>query len=196
MIDSNLFQEEDDPDIKEDPTLNVDNLLANQLDRLHFTQRNAIFEEIHGVTSMAVEETPELLAESLVQLKTELDAMDEKTRNSYDIVSRQESNNYSQNFVNSNDFLLRFLRCELFDPRKAAVRLVSFFNFLKEVYGEDALQYFDGSMNFFTGSPEVYPGFRKGYTQMLPFRDRSGRKVIVMNSDSSLLEAFVRVSRE
>ena len=90
MIYSNLFQEEDDPDIKEDPTLNVDNLLANQLDRLHFTQRNAIFEEIHGVATMAVEETPELLANSLVQLKTELDAMDEKTRNSYDIISRHE----------------------------------------------------------------------------------------------------------
>ena len=50
----------------------ADNVLAKQFYSLPVNDRNAIHEEIHGVESMAREETPESIAESLRLLSIEL----------------------------------------------------------------------------------------------------------------------------
>lgn len=52
----------------------VDLLLAKELNQLSFRERNNINEEIHGVSSLyAIEETPQLISQSLEQLQFEVD---------------------------------------------------------------------------------------------------------------------------
>lgn len=51
----------------------VDVLLAKELNQLTFQQRNKIYEEIHGVSSLySVDETPELISRSIQQLQHEI----------------------------------------------------------------------------------------------------------------------------
>ena len=42
-------------------------------------------------------------------------------------------------YINTNEFRLRFLRCELFDVKKAAMRMVRFLNLGFDLYGESIL---------------------------------------------------------
>ena len=51
----------------------VDAMLAKEIDDLPFQERNDIYEEIHGVSNMAMKETPQLIEESLKRLSEELD---------------------------------------------------------------------------------------------------------------------------
>ena len=52
----------------------VDSMMAKEMDRLSFQERNEIYEEIHGVSTMATRETPTLIRDTLQQLNAELDA--------------------------------------------------------------------------------------------------------------------------
>ena len=47
----------------------VDNMLSKELNQLSVKDRNALVEEIHGVRSLAPEETPELIATRLMQFQ-------------------------------------------------------------------------------------------------------------------------------
>eukprot|EP00535_Pseudo-nitzschia_heimii_P007973 CAMPEP_0197177948 /NCGR_PEP_ID=MMETSP1423-20130617/3372_1 /TAXON_ID=476441 /ORGANISM="Pseudo-nitzschia heimii, Strain UNC1101" /LENGTH=661 /DNA_ID=CAMNT_0042627575 /DNA_START=57 /DNA_END=2042 /DNA_ORIENTATION=+ len=86
---------------------------------------------------------------------------------------------YCENHYAIDDpaFRLRFLRSELFDVRKAVVRYCNYLNFVQELWGSVALEReiilsdLDRSENAL---------FRKGYFQVLPFRDRSGRRIITL----------------
>ena len=52
----------------------VDSMMAKEMDRLSFQERNEIYEEIHGVSTMATRETPTLIRDTLQRLNAELDA--------------------------------------------------------------------------------------------------------------------------
>ena len=51
----------------------VDSMMAKEMDRLSFQERNEIYEEIHGVSTMATRETPTLIRDTLQRLNAELD---------------------------------------------------------------------------------------------------------------------------
>ena len=173
--------------------LNPEKMMAQELGLLERKHRDAIHEEIHGVSTMAIEETPELLETSLRNFQTELDRIDPGSRFAYDIISSQDSNPYSRQLVAGPAFRLRFLRSVLFRPREAAQRMVVWLQILNAVYGHEALLRFDASMDFFVGERDVQNAFRAGYFQTLPFRDRSGRKIFVMITDALKLDDTIRV---
>jgi hypothetical protein len=85
--------------------------------------------------------------------------------------------------VNEPGFRLRFLRTENFNAKKAAIRLMKFMNLMLEVFGAFALF-----------RPIVLTDFKRnevkilqtGWLQILPFRDRSGRKVFIWVGDAGL----------
>lgn len=161
-----------DDDLKDDPR-DVDTLLSNELMRLSMTDRNAIQEEIHGVRCLAPEETPQLLQSSLRQLALELD------RN----LPRELTRAYRQSqlvpttYVNTLGFRLRFLRCELFDVPKAARRMASFLNMAQDFFGDYALE---RPIRLSDMNKEELKYMRSGRVQWLPFRDRSGRRIVVI----------------
>ena len=156
-------------------TATADRIFAKALTDLSLNDRTAIEDEIHGVSCMAVEETPHLLEHSLIDFESELHKINPKP--AYDkaqqllLVSSRES---SCCYINERKFRLRFLRCELFNVKKAAERFIRYLDFVAEVYGEYALQRPIRMSDF---SHEEMSFLREGGWQLLPYRDRSGRRI-------------------
>ncbi len=206
----------------------ADDVLAKQFYSLPSQNRNDINEEIHGVRSMACEETPDLLDYSLRQLSSELQNLplhyrtiyhrasnpminipatrsndndnqsvdnlvknvDAETGDRMDVefFSEQEippaSSNTASCYVKSENFQLAFLRCELFDAKKAAMRMTKYLELVYDLYGEEALRRplrLDDLK-----SKEEIDVLKAGFQQLLPFRDRSGRRVLFVHGDFTL----------
>jgi hypothetical protein len=163
------FKIQDLPTLVAQDTANgqVDDILSNQLLQLSLQDRNAINEEIHGVQTFAPEETSEMLTEALENMDTEI----EKISNKDAFVRSQE---FPNTYVNSADFRLRFLRSDLFDVKKAAKKMVTFLDLMSELFGDFALKRQIQMSDF---SKEEMQVFRTGHLQLLPYRDRSGRRI-------------------
>lgn len=158
--------------------------LSRDFLKLGVQSREEISEEVHGVTCLAPEETPEMLSSSLARLSEELELIRVKPAfdRSQEIANNTFPGNTGRMYINTDDFRLRFLRCELFDAKKAAERFIAYLDLL---------------MGFWNGNEELFlrplrlKDFSKpemailkaGNFQLLPYRDRSGRRVfsVIMN---------------
>ncbi|KAG7344954.1 hypothetical protein IV203_032485 [Nitzschia inconspicua] len=162
-------------------TQQVDELLSQELNSLSFQDRSKILEEIHGVANLCPEETPEMMESSLKYMQHYLDNI--KHKPVYDQIC-------PFSYVHSRDFRLSFLRCELYDPKKAAERLVRFTEYMAEEYDmevlERPLQMSDLQTKSGKRGREVFDCFKSGHTQLLPFRDRSGRMIGVSNGNYAM----------
>eukprot|EP00536_Pseudo-nitzschia_multiseries_P002466 jgi/Psemu1/283735/fgenesh1_pg.33_\ len=186
----------------------LDDLIAQDFNKLSFHVRNAINEEMHGVTSLAPEETPKMVASALQQLELEIAAIPYKpafnssqqwngiasvgdgitidyTKKIHSYNKKSLATGRLSSYVNTLDFRMRFLRAELFDARKAAVRLIKFLEIVMEMYNGDQelLRRPIGLADLKTKQEKDF--LKLGNTQLLPFRDRSGRRVIAMVPDLS-----------
>eukprot|EP00536_Pseudo-nitzschia_multiseries_P016631 jgi/Psemu1/247639/estExt_Genewise1.C_11730016 len=174
---------------------------------LSVKDRNDIQEEIHGVKCLAVEETPELIEQSLKEIAIELDKIPDSKKQAFlqsknrplpsPEVSEQERileelhpelngprnhqphSTYSS-YIHGDEFRLRFLRCDCFDSAKAAMRLVNFLDLLLDLFGDYALRRPICLSDF---TKEELRHMRKGMIQLLPYRDRSGRRIVVFFPD-------------
>ena len=146
-----------------------DALLAYELNQLSFKERDMINEEIHGVGILDIypEETPQLLKDSLEKLSIELDSIQQKP--AYEI-----SQAFPNTYVNTDDFRLIFLRCEVFDAKKAAARIVAYLDLIHWCFDEKVLER-DICCDDFDEKATTF--LRKGYFQNLSSRDRSGRRI-------------------
>mmetsp|Transcript_12049 Transcript_12049/g.34535 ORF Transcript_12049/g.34535 Transcript_12049/m.34535 type:complete len:501 (-) Transcript_12049:187-1689(-) len=147
----------------------IDDILSKELLLLSLKDRNAINEEIHGVQTFAPEETPEMVADALRDMEIEINRIPDKT--AYD-----RSQEFPSTYVNSDDFRLRFLRSDLFEAEKSAKKMVTFLDILSELFGDFALRRQVQMSDF---SREEMQVFRAGRLQLLPYRDRSGRRIFV-----------------
>lgn len=206
----------------------ADNVLAKQFYSLPVNDRNAIHEEIHGVQSMAREETPESIAESLRLLSIELQKLprpfkliyeracaprkhtadmglnnNNRSGSQYWVESLHvPSNSYvsaqggypraetNSCYVKSQNFQLAFLRCEFFDARKAALRMAKYLELVVDLYGEEAL-FRPLRVDDFKTKEEIEV-MDVGFQQLLPFRDRFGRRVLFIHGDMNLPSASLR----
>lgn len=153
----------------------VNQRLSMSLMRLKVQDRNEIGEEIHGVRSLARDETPELLAGSLHKMNVEVERIVSSPRN--DKHAFETAQCLPKTFVNDRDFRLTFLRCELFDPIKAADRMITYTDYLLHLFGRRALM---EPLNTSFFDDKEAAALREGNIQLLPFRDRSGRRVLVV----------------
>ena len=170
-------------DVASDPAAKLDHLLSKELLELSVNDRNNLQEEIHGVRCLASEETPDLIEESLRRLAIELDeGVPISQKRGY---LRSQETVASRAYINGRDFRLMILRCELFDPRKAAERMARICNSLLDLFGEYALERPIKLSDFTNAELKV---FRKGRVQLLPFRDRSGRKIAVLFPGAEFLK--------
>lgn len=159
-------------------SLSISQLLSLELMKLSFTDRSAIDEEIHGVRCLAIEETPELIQKALHDFQTELDKMAPDQKPTYEkcrIMQHGEEGG-SCYALHDRNFRLRFLRAELFDAKKATLRFTRYLDFVQEYWGLSIAAKRLVRLSDF--SKEEIKVHRKGYFQTLPFRDRSGRRVI------------------
>ena len=149
-------------------------VVAEQLSRLSFDDRNAIQEEVHGISCLAPEETPEMRESALRLLSTELDKIQHESP-AYDECQRLYGD---ASYVNGTDFRLRFLRTERFDAERAAGRLTKFLDFMVEIFGSFVLRR-PVRLSDFTDE-EIRQFGARGDFQLLPFRDRSGRRIFAV----------------
>ena len=80
-------------------------------------------------------------------------------------------------YVNDPNVRLRFLRCECFDVPKAVDRFVNFLELACELYGDYAAERPIHIRDFASRQEEVV--LQNSRNQYLPFRDRSGRRVLI-----------------
>ena len=187
----------------------IDILLAKELNQLSFRERNDINEEIHGVSTLyAVEETPELISRSLEELRFEVAhnvpiyrrRAYERSQQIYQQQQQQwehphknaennknnnknKQHNNSAGYINNPDFLLLFLRRDLFDIRKAASRLANFMELVYELWGEIALTEKTWKSQAYL-DPFELKILRSGTLQCLQGRDRAGRRILANFADN------------
>eukprot|EP00531_Pseudo-nitzschia_arenysensis_P001711 CAMPEP_0116142328 /NCGR_PEP_ID=MMETSP0329-20121206/14850_1 /TAXON_ID=697910 /ORGANISM="Pseudo-nitzschia arenysensis, Strain B593" /LENGTH=524 /DNA_ID=CAMNT_0003637557 /DNA_START=271 /DNA_END=1845 /DNA_ORIENTATION=+ len=174
--------------LKMDPKL-VDTMLNHEMENLSFKDRNAIYEEIHGVVSLDREETPELIQQSLLEMNMEIDRIQHK----YVAYSKATKHSYNP-YAHGIDIRLRFLRCDLFCVEQAAKRMMLYFDLTQELFGDIALQRPIQLKDLGKMEMEM---IREGDAQPMPFRDRSGRRVMVAMNNFGLqypLEVRIRVT--
>merc|ERR1719162_737060 len=156
----------EDTKLPDQPKLETE-LLTKELMSLSLLDRNAIQEEIHGVQCLCPEETPTLVQDSLKALQAEL----ERTY-PHSVLAKLTPTSYLQ----TDEMRLQFLRNDLFDPIKAAKRMDIQLEALVDHFGPYALER-PIKLTDFTKDEMKY--VRKGYLQILPFRDRSGRRTSI-----------------
>lgn len=120
------------------------------------------------------ENSVEKLRESLALLSKALDDIRDKV--AYDEAQRMASEEGSVTFVNDDAFRLRFLRAEQFRPKKAAERMVKNLDLLYRYLGPKGLKR-PISMNDL--DEKSIAVMKTGSFQLLPSRDRSGRRIAV-----------------
>jgi len=94
-------------------------------------ERSRTYEELHGASD-CIDETPTLVENCLSQLDDELSRVAEKA--AYDMAEQQ-----NKAYVTDPKFRLMFLRAACFHPRKAAIRLVAFFEGKLRFFGRETL---------------------------------------------------------
>ena len=165
----------------------TDSLLSKELMRLSFKDRNNISEEVHGVRSLEVEENAYIRKDGLLKLQKELELLPPSEKNAF-----EKSQTLPVTYVNDPDFRLRFLRAELFDEKVAARRMASYLDLIHELFGIEVLKRPLSATDF--KSKEDKSCVRSGLVQLLPYRDRSGRRVAVILSDMMSYNHIMRVS--
>jgi hypothetical protein len=175
-------------------TYDIDTLLAKELNQMSFQQRELINEEIHGINVDqkyldVIEETPELLKESLCKLNEELETL-RPTASAFNRSQQLYGSNETDTYINIEEFRIMFLRCELFDCCKAANRMCAFIDLVHELYGDIALK----RRAYLTDLDDSFEGniIRAGDSQVLPGRDRSGRRIFFHHCFNSTDEYTVQ----
>jgi len=159
-----------------DPLALAEGILSKELNALSLEDRNSIQEEIHGVNCVAPEETPYLVEESLRKLASELDEIIPHSEK-WAYLQAQTQSEASKTYINDKNFRLKFLRCELFDAPKAAKRMARTCEWLLKLFGPYALERQIKLSDFSSAERKA---FRKGRSQILPYRDRIGRRVAII----------------
>jgi len=145
---------------------------ARELYEMNSDVREAVNYELHGVQSRAAPEDPSFLANALRLFQLELDTKIPLMKKRAHV---RAVGGLKSNYVRTPEFRLRFLRAERFDIHKAVVRYCKGLDYLSESFGEQALlrQLYLSDL-----SKDEERFLKKGLKQLLPSRDRFGRRLI------------------
>jgi hypothetical protein len=172
----------------EDLSKAIDGVLSKELKSLSIQQRTKVQEEVHGVTNLCPEENPVMIEKALTSLQQHLDDIPDKR--AYDQIS-------PLSYLHTREWRLKFLRCELYDCKMAAERLVRFTDYMHEEYDLEVLErpltLSDLESKCEPRGKEVMDCFKSGHSQLLPFRDRSGRRVFSTHFKAMSFDAEIRV---
>ncbi|KAL3917529.1 MAG: hypothetical protein SGILL_004668, partial [Bacillariaceae sp.] len=150
----------------------VDDILSREMQQLSFMTRSEINEEVHGVRCLSPEESEELRDKSIERLLQELKSLEAQGK----AKAYAQASSIPHSYIHTIKFQLKFLRAELYEPKKAAVRMAQFLDIMLEFFGPFALE---RPLQFADLKKQDIEVLRGGDVQPLPFRDRSGRRVVV-----------------
>eukprot|EP00533_Pseudo-nitzschia_delicatissima_P002068 CAMPEP_0116086738 /NCGR_PEP_ID=MMETSP0327-20121206/5009_1 /TAXON_ID=44447 /ORGANISM="Pseudo-nitzschia delicatissima, Strain B596" /LENGTH=487 /DNA_ID=CAMNT_0003577797 /DNA_START=127 /DNA_END=1586 /DNA_ORIENTATION=- len=167
----------------------VDVMMAKELNKLAFSSRENINEEIHGVCCLAPEETPEMLDVALQKLSEAVDKIPSADKQAYLQSQRLFPGN---SYVNDRNFPLMFLRCELFNVQRAAMRMVRHLDFVLEIFDNNK-KLLQRPIRLTDLGSRAMKLLRSGCLQLLPIRDSAGRRVFVVSTFKSEYEVVDRL---
>jgi hypothetical protein len=142
-------------------------MLAYDMNQLSVEEREKVFEDVHGVAPVRIDEPQEVIDASLYLLEKELANISSKA--AYDLASSM-----SKEYTSSNKIRLMFLRAESFDAYKAASRMVKFFDEKYKLFGAEKLT---KDIVLADLDPDDIAALENGFYQLLPEKDTAGRKV-------------------
>lgn len=118
------------------PQVGDGDILAQEMNALSVQERDRLYEEVHGISEGVIEETPELVAASLKEMREELARLTKRAK----IVRPVSRAFFLQPTLASDDnFHLLFLRCERFDTIEAAAKMARYFDHKALLWGEEKL---------------------------------------------------------
>ncbi|CAJ1939496.1 unnamed protein product [Cylindrotheca closterium] len=160
----------------------VDSIIAAELSKLSVEDREKAYLDIHGV-SQPKDESPDLIQSSLMEMETAMKEL--ANREAYDLAKSMDPH-----YVMNDEFRLKFLRADLFNAKKAAIRLCRHFQLKMDLFGADKLA-LDITQDDL--GKEEMDVLYSGYGRILPQHDQTGRlvNVLIANPDHPT-EAILR----
>jgi len=155
-------------------------LISTEMYNLSYNERATVLEDVHGVGKMPPEEcNPKLIQEKLKQMNAALMRLPEKP--AFDEAQRLSGGD-SGAYVNDPAFRLKFLRADRYDVEEAAIRMVRNLEVVRETFGPEGLvrpfQLSDMMLDRENQGTDTFL-FSGNFFQVMPFRDRLGRRIIV-----------------
>ena len=166
-----------------DDNENVD-VLAQELNMISIKEREAVYDEIHGVAGSSAE-NPDNLEEITVNLEKEIQKI--KKKSAFD-----RALFLSPRYVNDPAFRLMFLRSTRFDPVKAAAKMVAFFGCKLELFGMEKLV---KRITLQDLDEDDLAELTSGSFQFLPFRDQSNRALCMVTPSRALYKTWQSTMR-
>lgn len=142
--------------------------LAQQMNEMSVREREKRFEEIHGVPRI-IEETPEMIASALKTFHEHVASVADKRWYDHALI-------LNRRYVESVRFRIMFLRAEMFNVARAVTRMLLFLEKKAKFFGADTI---GRPLRLSDLDGETLKVLQSGDLQILPFRDRAGRPVIL-----------------
>jgi len=174
-----------------------DALLASELYKMSFQEREVMNEEIHGIgldrgwfiQHKEIEETPARLASAFEGLAEELKKLSlTGTAEAFDRGQKLVRLHPERGaYLNEKDFRLMFLRADAWDYAKAAKRMCLYLNAIRNLFGDQVLQ---RPIQLKDMNAREMENLEKGYSQRVQGRDRAGRRMYIhFASDTDIVLA-------
>mmetsp|Transcript_7848 Transcript_7848/g.13889 ORF Transcript_7848/g.13889 Transcript_7848/m.13889 type:complete len:481 (-) Transcript_7848:41-1483(-) len=181
---------------------NMDVLLAQELNNLAFEEREGINEEIHGVRSLAVIESAQLVQDALLSFENLIRSriQQEQALPGSDLLISLylQAQQLGYALIHQPSFRVGFLRAEFFRIPNAVERFLQHLKLLHDVLGEQAFR--ERPLTLSNMSVRESKLLREGSFQVvLGRRDRFGRRIAGVfdqyGGPNYTLEAKFRVAR-
>lgn len=187
-------------------------LIAECLQKLPMEERENIVRELYGVEKAEAtitattnhvangysittdeEEDEKFLDEKLLEMDNHLKRLRKANAWNLKLAALELAETQNLEYTQNKRFRLSFLRCDRFDPSRAAARFIRFFDWKLELFGEATLTR-ELTLNDLT--KEDRAALKKGYYQRLPVRDRAGRAIMCTILNGQQYESPESVARQ
>ena len=147
-------------------------LVANEMNELTSSEREAVYNDLHGIISKPevalLEESQEVIERAITDTRNEIASVRLKTAYNKALFLNPE-------YVNSNEFMLMFLRSCKFDPKQTANKIVDHFKYKLDLFGYDNL---GRDLMYDDLDQGTKNALGSGAVQILPQRDNAGRAIV------------------
>lgn len=168
-------------------TKTIDKVWAKELYDMDADDRENIINEIHGIKSKrAIKETQESINEAIISFRSFLETnLDQELDNRDSIVPPVTKDPYRRavselwsDYITSKPFLIKFLRICHYNFEDAALRYFRYLDLLHLLFGDDSLT---RPLELTDLTKRELRYLRKGQMQLLPSRDRAGRRIFAFS---------------
>mmetsp|Transcript_77760 Transcript_77760/g.116955 ORF Transcript_77760/g.116955 Transcript_77760/m.116955 type:complete len:513 (+) Transcript_77760:269-1807(+) len=154
--------------ITPEQTEQIEEILAKEMDKLSLVERDQILFDIHGF-SEPEEEVESTINDLLKQMEVEI------LKSKLKKAAYLEAKYLNEEYVTDRAFRLMFIRSEKYDPKLAAVRLITHFAIKQDLFGSGEI--LGREIRLSDLSQDDMTSLESGFMQVLPTRDAAGRSI-------------------